>query len=162
MSDIRTIKKYPNRRLYDTTISSYITVHDIRQLVMDEVSFKVVDAKSGADLTRSILLQIISEQEEAGDPIFTSDMLTQFIRYYGDNVQNMFSSYLDRSMKVFVEQQQQFNDQMHTMVTGNPVTIMSEIAERNMDLWRNFQDQFFKTGKGGDATAPQKKDEGND
>src|SRR5210317_1141421 len=152
MSDIRTIKKYPNRRLYDTTISSYITVHDIRQLVMDEVSFKVVDAKSGADLTRSILLQIISEQEEAGDPIFTSDMLTQFIRYYGDNVQNMFSSYLDRSMKVFVEQQQQFNDQMHTMVTGNPVTIMSEIAERNMDLWRNFQDQFFKTGTGGDAT----------
>ena len=91
MSDIRTIKKYPNRRLYDTAISSYITLADVKQLVMDNIEFQVVDAKTGEPITRNILLQIIAEQEDEGAPIFSTDMLTKIIRFYGDNLQNVMS-----------------------------------------------------------------------
>ena len=89
--EIRLIKKYPNRRLYDTATSSYITLADVKQLVLDQVVFKVIDAKSDEDLTRSILLQIILEEESAGAPMFTSDMLSQIIRFYGNAMQGMMA-----------------------------------------------------------------------
>src|SRR3546814_9731 len=84
MSDVRIIKKYPNRRLYDTHISRYITLEEIRQLVLQDVKFRVEDKRTHDDITRSILLQVISDQEEGGDPIFTNDLLEFIIRYYGD------------------------------------------------------------------------------
>ena len=103
MSRLRIIKKYPNRRLYDTEISSYVTLEDIRQLVQDGESFEVQDAKTQQDLTRSVLLQIITEREEQGQPLLTTNMLSQLIRFYGDSLQGFMGNYLERSMQVFLE-----------------------------------------------------------
>ncbi|MDZ3822157.1 MAG: polyhydroxyalkanoate synthesis repressor PhaR [Pseudoxanthomonas sp.] len=139
MADKRVIKKYPNRRLYDTAISSYITLEDVRQLVMDEEEFEVVDAKSGEDLTRSVLLQIISEHEDHGQPMFTTKLLTQMIRFYGDSMQGFMGSYLERSLQIFMDQQQQFRDQLGNLLGRTPWSMLNDLAERNMDLWNNMQ-----------------------
>ena len=106
MAQVRVIKKYPNRRLYDTEISSYITLEEVRQLVVDGEEFEVRDAKTGEDLTRSVLLQIIAEHEERGQPMFTTQLLSQIIRFYGDSLQGFMGSYLERSLQVFLDQQQ--------------------------------------------------------
>ena len=94
----RIIKKYPNRRLYDTETSSYITLADVKKLVLEPVAFKVEDAKTREDLTRAILLQIILEEETAGAPMFSSDMLSQIIRFYGNAMQGMMGSYLEKNI----------------------------------------------------------------
>jgi len=99
---VRLIKKYPNRRLYDTQTSTYITLADVKQLVLENESFKVVDAKSAEDLTRSILLQIILEEESGGVPMFSSTMLAQVIRFYGHAMQGMMGSYLEKNIQVFM------------------------------------------------------------
>ncbi|KAA3628013.1 MAG: polyhydroxyalkanoate synthesis repressor PhaR [Proteobacteria bacterium] len=148
MSEIRTIKKYPNRRLYDTAISSYITLADVKQLVMDNVEFQVVDAKSGEAITRNILLQIISEQEDEGSPIFSTDMLTKIIRFYGDNLQSVMSSYLEKSMEMFMEQQHILRDQMTDLMSRTPMAVMSEMADRNLALWQKMQENFFASATG--------------
>ena len=139
MAEIRVIKKYPNRRLYDTAISSYITLEDVRQLVMDEEDFEVRDAKTGEDLTRSVLLQIISEHEERGQPMFTTKLLSQMIRFYGDSMQGFMGSYLERSLQIFMDQQQQFRDQLGTLLGRTPWSMLNDLAERNLDLWNNMQ-----------------------
>lgn len=148
MSDIRTIKKYPNRRLYDTAISSYITLADVKQLVMDNIEFQVVDAKTGEPITRNILLQIIAEQEDEGAPIFSTDMLTKIIRFYGDNLQNVMSSYLEKSMEMFMEQQHILRDQMTDLMSRTPMSVMTEMADRNLALWQKMQENFFAATKG--------------
>lgn len=107
----RTIKKYPNRRLYDTETSSYITLADVKKLVLENVEFKVEDAKSKDDLTRSILLQIILEEESAGAPMFTSDSLSQIIRFYGNAMQGMMGNYLDKNIQTFMEIQKRLQEQ---------------------------------------------------
>ena len=139
MADIRIIKKYPNRRLYDTAISSYITLEDVRQLVADEEEFEVRDAKSGEDLTRSVLLQIISEHEDRGQPMFTTKLLAQMIRFYGDSMQGFMGSYLERSLQIFMDQQQQFRDQLGTLLGRTPWSMLNDLAERNLDMWNNMQ-----------------------
>ncbi len=101
----RLIKKYPNRRLYDTRTSSYITLADVKDLVLNHEHFQVVDAKSGEDLTRSILLQIILEEEAGGAPMFTSDLLAHMIRFYGNAMQGMMGKYLESNIKAFTEMQ---------------------------------------------------------
>lgn len=139
MSDIRIIKKYPNRRLYDTEISSYITIEDVRQLIVDGEEFEVVDAKSGADLTRQVLLQIISEHEQEGTPILSTELLSQIIRFYGDSMQGFMGTYLDRSMQTFLEQQDQFRKQMGGLLDQTPWALMNKLTERNMEMWQEFQ-----------------------
>jgi polyhydroxyalkanoate synthesis repressor PhaR len=104
----RLIKKYPNRRLYDTQTSSYITLTDVKQLVLDNEEFSVVDAKSNMDLTRSILLQIILEEEASGAPMFSSVVLSQIIRYYGHAMQGMMGSYLEKNVQAFTDIQHKF------------------------------------------------------
>ena len=94
----RLIKKYPNRRLYDTETSTYITLTDVKQLVLDQEDFKVIDAKSTEDLTRAILLQIILDEESGGLPMFTSSMLSQIIRFYGHAMQGMMGTYLEKNI----------------------------------------------------------------
>lgn len=101
----RVIKKYPNRRLYDTDTSTYITLAEIKQLVMDSESFAVVDAKSGEDLTRSILLQIILEEEANGSPMFTAPVLSNIIRFYGHAMQGMMAGYLEKNMQALMDMQ---------------------------------------------------------
>jgi len=107
-SSERLIKKYPNRRLYDTQTSSYITLADVKQLVLANEAFRVVDAKSDDDLTRSILLQIILEEEANGQPMFSSSALSQIIRYYGHAMQGMMGSYLEKNIQVFIDIQNKF------------------------------------------------------
>ena len=97
----RLIKKYPNRRLYDTRTSAYITLADVKQLVLENEEFKVVDAKSQEDLTRSILLQIILEEEAGGAPLFSSQMLAQIIRFYGHAMQGMMGVYLEKTCLLY-------------------------------------------------------------
>jgi polyhydroxyalkanoate synthesis repressor PhaR len=104
----RLIKKYPNRRLYDTQTSSYITLTDVKQLVLDNEEFTVVDAKTNEDLSRSILLQIILEEEASGAPMFSSDVLAQIIRFYGHAMQGMMGSYLEKNVQAFTDIQSKF------------------------------------------------------
>lgn len=153
MTAIRVIKKYPNRRLYDTEISSYITIEDVRQLIVDGESFEVRDAKTGDDLTRQVLLQIITEHEQDGQPMLSTQMLSQLIRFYGDSLQGFMGNYLERSMQVFMDQQQQFRQQMGGMIGQTPWTMLNQLTERNMELWKDFQ-QNLVSGLGSNTTAP--------
>jgi polyhydroxyalkanoate synthesis repressor PhaR len=139
MAETRIIKKYPNRRLYDTEISSYITIEDVRQLIVDGEEFEVRDAKSGDDLTRSVLLQIIAEHESDGEPVLSTQLLSQIIRFYGDSMQGFMGSYLERSMQIFMEQQQQFRQQMGGLLGQTPWSMMNQLTERNMEMWKEFQ-----------------------
>ena len=141
MSNTRIIKKYPNRRLYDTEISKYITLDNVRQLVMDNVNFVVKDVKTDEDLTRGILLQIISEQEHDGEPFFSASALSQIIRFYDDSMQGLAGDFIQKSLELFVDQQKQLQD----AVTTNPLTAMNEITENNLKMWQDMQEGFFKT-----------------
>jgi polyhydroxyalkanoate synthesis repressor PhaR len=145
VSKQRVIKKYPNRRLYDTEVSSYITLDDVRKLVLGQVDFKVVDARSKENITRSILLQIIMEQEEEdGEPIFTEEVLAQMIRFYGDSLQSAMSNFFEKSFRMFVEQQEALGSQVQNMMVKDPLNYMRDLTEKNMAMWREVQDGFFK------------------
>ena len=115
MAAPRIIKKYPNRRLYDTETSTYITLAEVKDLVLQYKDFQVQDAKSGDDLTRAILLQIILEEESGGVPMFSTDMLANIIRYYGHTMQGLMGSYLERSIHAFHEAQKRFQAQAETL-----------------------------------------------
>jgi polyhydroxyalkanoate synthesis repressor PhaR len=155
MAATRIIKKYPNRRLYDTEISSYITIEDVRQLIVDGEEFEVRDAKSGDDLTRSVLLQIIAEHESDGEPVLSTQLLSQIIRFYGDSMQGFMGTYLERSMQVFLDQQQQFRQQMGGMLGQTPWAMMNQLTERNMELWKEFQKNL--TGSVGQKPEPDRR-----
>ena len=155
MPDKRIIKKYPNRRLYDTEVSKYITIEDVRRLVVDGVDFCVKDVKTDADLTRAILLQIIAEQEHDGAPLFSTRTLTQLIRFYGNAYQTAFADYLQQSLDIFSEQQQEFKQRLQKSTTANPLTAMTEITQRNLELWQQVQNNFFNAA----GLGPQRKDD---
>ena len=145
---MRVIRKYANRRLYDTSESRYVTLEDIKLLVINKEEFRVEDSKSGDDLTRNILLQIITEQENTSsggsNPMFSNQVLQQLIRFYGDSMQGTMSNYLEESINTFLEQQKALRDQMQNAMTSNPMTtnpmeLMRRVAEQNMKLWQSFQ-----------------------
>src|SRR5216684_7868586 len=115
MAAPRIIKKYPNRRLYDTETSTYITLAEVKELVLGYKDFQVQDAKTGDDLTRAILLQIILEEESGGVPMFSTDMLANIIRYYGHAMQGLMGSYLERSIFAFHEAQKRFQEQAQSL-----------------------------------------------
>ena len=145
MATSRVIKKYPNRRLYDTEISSYITIEDVRQLIVDGEEFEVRDARSGDDLTRQVLLQIIAEHEQDGEPMLSTQLLSQIIRFYGDSMQGFMASYLEKSMQLFLDQQQQFRTQMGGLLGQTPWTLMNQLTERNLQMWKDFQQNLSGT-----------------
>lgn len=128
---VRLIKKYPNRRLYDTKTSAYITLGDVKDLVLKFEVFKVVDAKSGDDLTRAILLQIILEEETGGVPMFSSDLLSGFIRFYGSTMQGMLGKYLENNMKTFVDFQGKLQEQSRSMYGTDNASVQA-------DFWNQF------------------------
>lgn len=128
---VRLIKKYPNRRLYDTKTSAYITLSDVKDLVLKFEVFQVLDAKSGEDLTRSILLQIILEEETGGVPLFSCDLLSGFIRFYGSTTQGMLGKYLENNMKTFVDFQGKLQEQSRTMYGGDNASVQA-------DFWNQF------------------------
>jgi polyhydroxyalkanoate synthesis repressor PhaR len=145
MSEPRVIKKYPNRRLYDTVESRYITLADIRRLVIEKIDFVVIDKKTQDDITRSILLQVISEQEHQGDPLMSQDFLSQIIRSYGGAMQGFVGSYLEQSLKLFNMQQQQIRDRVKSMVGVDPIETVAGIAQKNYQRWKSVQDEIFRT-----------------
>ena len=127
---IRLIKKYPNRRLYDTKTSSYITLADVKQMVLKQEDFHVIDAKSGDDLTRQILLQIILDEESGGVPMFSSDLLSQMIRSYGSAMQGFMGTYLEKNIEAFHQMQKALQEQSHRIYGDNSRT--------SQDLWAQF------------------------
>ena len=129
-SEIRTIKKYPNRRLYDTANSGYITLADVKQMVLEGIAFQVVDAKTGEDLTRSILLQIILDEESGGVPMFSSEMLSQMIRFYGTAQQTIIGQYIEQNVQAFLAIQKKLQEQAK-QVYGDKMMLTPE-------LWKQF------------------------
>lgn len=138
MAAERLIKKYPNRRLYDTAQSRYITLEEVREMVLDEIPFKVVDRQTNDDITRNILLQIIMEQESGGEPLFSSDILARFIRHYGEAAQSGFSEYLDTSLRFFSEQQKSLQDQFGKAFEGTPMDYWMKLGEQNIKAWQDI------------------------
>jgi len=136
---LRVLRKYTNRRLYDTSKSCYITLEDVKQLVLDNVQFEVQDSKTGSDLTRNILLQIISEQEGESAGMLTNQVLQQLIRFYGDSMQGMMRQYLEQSIGSFLSQQDRIREQMESMIdAANPLNMMNKFAGQNMAMWNMF------------------------
>lgn len=125
----RLIKKYPNRRLYDTQASAYITLGDVKSLVMDQAAFQVVDAKSGEDLTRSILLQIIIEEEGGGTPILSSQVLEQIIRFYGHTMQGFLGTFLERNLQTFIDLQSKLKNQQAEL---------GDTAKMSAEMWQQL------------------------
>ena len=139
MSEPRTIKKYPNRRLYDTQESKYITLSVVRQLVVDGVDFVVREEPDGEDITRQILLQIISEQECGDQPLFTKELLAQMIRFYGGAFQSVFTDYLGKTVDMLTVQQQSYQDQMNEMFKTAGLGAVGEISKQNFEIWADMQ-----------------------
>lgn len=113
---VRLIKKYPNRRLYDTHLRTYITLNDVKKLVCDKINFKVLDARTQKDLTQNTLLQIIAEQEMHDSPLFSNSQLENFIRFYNDNSQVLFGKFLEEAVDLFIQQKEFFNRQWQSTV----------------------------------------------
>jgi len=139
---MRIIKKYPNRRLYDTEKSKYIKMKDVLDIIRDEGADLQVLDDNGEDITRSVLIQIIQDQENGESPIFTNEMLTRFIRVYDDTAQSMFGDLLGKNLELFSEQQKKVQEQMTDMV-NSPVKFMQDMAERNLSMWQDAQKNYF-------------------
>ncbi|HEX7889822.1 MAG TPA: polyhydroxyalkanoate synthesis repressor PhaR [Ramlibacter sp.] len=152
----RVIKKYPNRRLYDTETSTYITLAEVKELVMDTQPFVVRDAKTNEDLTRSILLQIILEEEAGGAPMFSESALANIIRFYGHAMQGFMGSYLEKNVQAFTDLQSQMAEQAKNFTPemwaqfmnlqsplgqGNP---MNSYAEQSRAMFEKMQEQMQK------------------
>ena len=172
MAEIRIIKKYPNRRLYDTQTSTYITVADVKQLVLDQEDFKVVDAKSGEELTRTILLQIILDEEAGGKPMFSAPVLSNIIRFYGHAMQGMMGTYLEKNIQAFLDIQERMAEQSQGLFAANgkpgpgaganpeawaqfmnfqgPMMqgMMTNYIEQSKNMFLQMQDQFQNQAKG--------------
>ena len=147
MTEERLIKKYANRRLYDASQSRHITLDDIRTLIMGGEKIKVVDDKSGEDITRHILLQVIADQEQFGRPILSTQVLESLIRYYGNAMQGFLSSYLEKSIEAFMHQQDVMQSQMSKLMTAAPINTMAELTRQNLEAWNKLQGSMFSAFK---------------
>ena len=152
---LRIIKKYPNRRLYDTDTSTYITLADVKQLVMDTADFVVRDAKTGEDLTRSIMLQIILEEETGGAPMFTEAVLGNIIRFYGNAMQSFMGSYLEKNVQSFMDLQVKMSEQSKGLTpelwaqfinAQSPMMqgMMGSYVEQSKSVFTQMQEQMQK------------------
>jgi polyhydroxyalkanoate synthesis repressor PhaR len=182
---VRLIKKYPNRRLYDTKTSSYITLADVKQMVVKSEDFQVVDAKSNEDLTRQILLQIILDEESTGAPMFSSDLLSQMIRSYGSAMQGFMGTYLEKNLQAFQDMQKALQEQSQRLYGDNSragtevwsqfmnlqgpamQSLMQAYMEQSQKVFAQFQDQLQNQARSmftgfnfpGFPQPPAKKDE---
>ena len=154
---LRVLKKYPNRRLYDTQTSSYITLADVKAMVLDNQAFEVRDAKTSEDLTRSILLQIILEEETGGVPMFSAQSLAQIIRLYGHAMQGVMGDYLERNMQAFTDLQSSFAEKSQgapfspelwsQFLAGTPMKgVMETYAEQSKSFFDQWQEQMKQAG----------------
>jgi len=154
---VRVIRKYANRRLYDTEQSRYVTLEDLRKLILDEAPFRVEEAKSGEDITRTILLSIIIEQEQADgeSEVFSNDLLAQLIRVYDMSSPLPLARYLEQGTHLMLEQQKRMQDQWQKAMRHSPIDFMRELAEENMRFWQN---NVNKTGNAPGMDTRQKDD----
>ncbi|MEH6442938.1 MAG: polyhydroxyalkanoate synthesis repressor PhaR [Oceanospirillaceae bacterium] len=131
-----TIKKYPNRRLYDTSTSQYVNLDYIRKLVLEHTDFEIVSSKDGSNLTKIVLLQIISEAETNDQQsLLTDSLLKQLIRFHDGDMQVFVRQYLDQSMSQFLEQQESVQGMMKNLVDSSPMGVFGKMMEQNMDMW---------------------------
>lgn len=144
MSSARVITKYPNRRLYDTEESRYVTLADVRDLVINKTDFVVIDRKTSDDITRSILLQVITEQEQRGEAVMSEDFLSQVIRSYGKVVPGFAADYLEESMNFFMTQQQNLRSQVKRVVGLDPFTAVADVAQKNFARWKSLQEEVLR------------------
>jgi polyhydroxyalkanoate synthesis repressor PhaR len=147
-----TIKKYANRRLYNTGTSTYVTLEDLAAMVKEGEDFLVYDAKSGDDITRSVLAQIIFEQEnKAGQNLLPTTFLRQLIRFYGDSMQMVVPKYLEQSIDTLTREQEKFRKQIADTFSGTPFAPLEEQVRRNMELFQQTFSMFkpFAPGRGG-------------
>ena len=143
-SGVRAIKKYPNRRLYDTQTSSYITLADVKDMVMAVEQFVVVDAKTGEDLTRSILLQIILEEETGGVPMFSTQALAQIIRFYGHTMQGVMGNYLEKNIQSFIDLQSRLTENSVVNLPNPMQSFMTSYMEQSSQIFTQMQEQMAK------------------
>jgi polyhydroxyalkanoate synthesis repressor PhaR len=163
MTKERLIKKYANRRLYDASISKHVTLEDIRDLIVKGEKIRVIEDKTGEDITRLILLQVIAEQEQFGKPILTTQLLESIIRYYGGPMQDFMAGYLEQSVAAFMRQQESVQQQISQMLSSAPppMNAMAELTRQNMELWNRMQEGMLammvsprKAHAAGEADTP--------
>ena len=163
MTPPRLIRKYSNRRLYDAAASRHVTLEDLRQLIIAGERIKVIDDKSGEDLTRSVLLQIISEQEQFGAPVLGSELLEMIIRFHGRPLQALLSRYLEQAFTTMVRQQESMQSEM-AKALQTPFAPLTELARRNLELWEQMQaatrEAFTGRPEPAAASQPSSKEEG--
>ena len=142
MTKERLIKKYANRRLYDASISKHVTLEDIRDLIVRGEKIRVVEDKTGEDITRLILLQVIAEQEQFGKPILSTQLLESIIRYYGGPMQDFMGRYLEQSVAAFMRQQESVQQQISQVLNNAPppMNAMAELTRQNMEMWNRMQE----------------------
>lgn len=139
----RVIKKYANRRLYDTKGSRHVTLEDLRKLILQGEQIKVIDDKSGEDVTRSTLLQIVAEQEHFGKPILSTSLLHSIVRFYGTSMEELTGQYLEKSIEHLLRQQETLRAQIAKAMSAVPMTDLLDVARQNMEVWGEFQKQMF-------------------
>ncbi|MCJ7589747.1 MAG: polyhydroxyalkanoate synthesis repressor PhaR [Woeseiaceae bacterium] len=143
MAETHLIKKYSNRRLYDTNTSKHITLDGIRSLIVAGNDVEIVDDTTGEDLTRAILLQIIADQEQGGRPMLDATFLMRLIRLYGNPIQEMMGEYLLKSFDSFSTQHAELQEQMRSSMSTLPLTALQDIAASNMKAWKSMQDAML-------------------
>jgi polyhydroxyalkanoate synthesis repressor PhaR len=143
MSQERLIKKYANRRLYDASQSRHITLEDIRGLIVRGEKIRVVEDKTGHDITRHILLQVIAEQEQFGRPILSTTVLEAIIRFYGNSMQGFLASFLEKSVEVFLHQQENLQAQISKIVTHTPLATMADLTRSNLEALSKMQETML-------------------
>ena len=142
MAQERLIKKYANRRLYDASQSKHVTLEDIRAFIVQGEKVTVVEDKTGDDITRPILLQVIAEQEQFGKPILSTPLLESIIRFYGNGMQEFMGRYLEKSVETFTRQQETVQTQISKLMANAPMTTMAELAKQNLDYWTRMQESM--------------------
>jgi polyhydroxyalkanoate synthesis repressor PhaR len=141
------IKKYANRRLYDTATSKHITLDGIHDLIVDGHDVRIIDDTTGEDISRSILLQIIAEREQAGRPMLDADFLMRILRLYGNPMQDMVGEFLSRSFDAFMKQQKEFQQQMRAAMAATPLATIQELTANNLKAWQAMQDALLDKHK---------------
>ena len=143
MTQERLIKKYANRRLYDASQSRHITLDDIRGLIVKGEKVKIVEDKTGADITRHILLQVIAEQEQFGRPILSTTVLESIIRFYGNSMQGFLASFLEKSVETFLHQQDNLQQQISKIVSSTPIATMADLTRSNLEALSKMQESML-------------------
>lgn len=155
MTTERLIKKYANRRLYDASQSRHVTLEDVREFIVKGEKIRVVEDKTGEDITRLILLQVIAEQEQFGKPILSTVLLESIVRYYGNGMQEFMGRYLEKSVEAFMRQQEGMQTQMAKLMANAPMNAMAEMTRHNLEMWTRMQEQMTQALSGGRAPEPR-------